>query len=68
MAFILIKVLPVWELKDAIYPRFYSLHDLPDAVGLRDENNRLPMPILRQLTAENIDRAGIYLVKTGLDM
>lgn len=68
MAFVLVNVLPVWELKDLVYPRFYSLHDLPAEVAVRDDNNRLPMPVLRHLSAEHLDRAGLYLVKTAFDM
>jgi protein transport protein SEC24 len=55
-------------LKDWIYPRLYSLHDMPDSVAVRDDNNRLPMPVLKHLTAENIEHGGVYLVKTGLEM
>jgi protein transport protein SEC24 len=62
------NVLPVWELKDLIYPRFYSIHDLADGVGSRDDANRLPMPGLKQLSAENVDRTGLYLIKSALDI
>ncbi|EDQ85790.1 uncharacterized protein MONBRDRAFT_34025 [Monosiga brevicollis MX1] len=61
----LIKTLPLNELMIAIYPRFYSLHDIAENVGVRDSRNRLPMPPQRQLSAERLVRDGIHLLYSG---
>ena len=64
----LLKVLPMWELKDVIYPRLYPLHNMEDDVGVRDSSNRLPMPVVIQLSAEYMERGGLYLLHNALYM
>eukprot|EP00040_Diaphanoeca_grandis_P034644 m.215931 g.215931 ORF g.215931 m.215931 type:complete len:998 (-) comp33197_c0_seq1:96-3089(-) len=65
-AITLMKVLPMWELKDLIYPRMYPLHNMDGAIGIRDKNNRLPMPVVLQLSSEHFERGGLYLMHNGL--
>eukprot|EP00047_Mylnosiga_fluctuans_P023595 m.142118 g.142118 ORF g.142118 m.142118 type:complete len:642 (-) comp9640_c0_seq6:98-2023(-) len=67
-ALTLIKTLPLWELVDYIYPRMYGLHDMAANVALRDDANRLPMPPVIQLSAERLQRGGIYLVVNTQDI
>jgi protein transport protein SEC24 len=64
-AMTMIKVLPLWELKEYMYPRLYALHNLPEDVGLRDEQNRLPMPIVLHASASMIERGGVYLLSNS---
>jgi len=61
-ALILMKVLPLWELREYIYPRLYALHDLPEDVGMRDDLHRLPMPIIHHAASSVLERGGIYLL------
>lgn len=56
------------EMVDEIYPRFYSLHDLPPQIGVRDERNRVPMPPMLQLSAEKLARHGMFLICNGQDL
>lgn len=62
VAMMYLKVLPIWELKEFIYPRMYALHNMPEGVGLRDSANRLPMPAVMQCGSERMERCGIYLI------
>lgn len=64
-AMTMMKVLPLWELKEFMYPRLYALHNLPEDVGLKDEQNRLPMPVVLHASASVIERGGIYLLSNS---
>eukprot|EP00045_Choanoeca_perplexa_P016813 m.231463 g.231463 ORF g.231463 m.231463 type:complete len:117 (-) comp17366_c0_seq12:644-994(-) len=62
---LLLKVLPLHELMTMIYPRLYCLTDMTDAMGLKDERSRLPMPIMQALSAERLSRTGMYLLSSS---
>lgn len=51
-----------------IYPRMYSLLDMQDNVGIRDDKGRLPMPILLQLSSEKLSRSGIFLLGSAVKL
>ena len=51
-----------------IYPRLNPLHAMEDDVGVRDASNRLPMPVVLQLSAEYMERGGLYLLHNALYM
>jgi hypothetical protein len=48
-----------------IYPRLYCLTDMTEAMGLKDERSRLPMPIMQALSAERLSRSGMYLLSSS---
>lgn len=63
------RILPMWEIREYIYPRLYSLGDMEDMVGVTNtENKRMALPVLEQLTAANIKRGGLYLIYTGQEL
>ena len=55
-------------MNDEIYPRFYSLHDMQDHIGLKDERGRLPLPAMMQLSAERLVRHGLFLIASATDI
>lgn len=64
-----LETLPLPYLIQNIYPTVYSLHDMPDEAGLPDEETGeiiLPQPI--NCTSSLLERYGLYLIDTGLDM
>jgi len=65
-ALCLLSTLPLPLLMQYIYPRLYSLHDMPDTAGLPDESTGeivLPPPI--NLSSERIVPYGLYLLDDG---
>jgi len=64
-AMLLHRILPMWEIREYIYPRLYSLGDMEDMVGVAADNKRMALPVLHQLTAANVRRGGLYLIYTG---
>lgn len=67
-AMLLLKVLPLWESREFLYPRLYALHNMEAAVGVTDSKKRLPMPVLHQLTAANLQRGGLHLLYNGQEL
>ena len=64
-----LETLPLPYLIQNIYPTVYSLHDMPDEAGLPHEETGeivLPQPI--NSTSSLLERYGLYLIDTGLDM
>jgi protein transport protein SEC24 len=67
-AMILLKVLPLWESREYVYPRLYCLTNMTDEVGVLDADNRLPLPVLTQLSAANMMRGGLHLLYNGQEL
>ncbi|KAJ1564274.1 COPII subunit [Nowakowskiella sp. JEL0078] len=52
-----------------LHPRFYSLHNLEQQMGLIDESGyqvQLPYPL--NLNSEKLERHGVYLLENGIDI
>ncbi|KAF2271666.1 COPII component protein [Westerdykella ornata] len=67
-ALCLLSTLPLPLMMQYIYPRFYSLHDMPDAAGVPDPTTGeivLPAPI--NLSSERIVPYGLYLIDDGVN-
>ncbi|POS82684.1 vWA-like protein, partial [Erysiphe pulchra] len=61
-----LSTLPLRLLTQYIYPRFYSLHDMPDNAGTIDpETNQITLPPLLNLSSERIVSYGLYLIDDG---
>lgn len=61
-----LSTLPLPLLIQYIYPKFYSLHDMPDSAGVPDETTgdiRLPPPI--NLSSQSLVPYGLYLIDDG---
>lgn len=49
-----------------IYPRLYSLHDMPDYAGVPDDNTgAIALPPAISLSAERLVPYGLYLIDDG---
>jgi len=46
-----------------IYPRLYAIHNMPDQVGAVDNDGRIMLPVLCNLSSEKLDRGGIFLLE-----
>ncbi|XP_044715495.1 sec23/Sec24 trunk domain-containing protein [Hirsutella rhossiliensis] len=65
-ALCLLSTLPVPLLMRYIYPRLYSLHDMPDNVGMPDgETGQIILPPAVNLTSERLVPYGLYLIDDG---
>lgn len=65
-ALCLLSTLPVPLLVRYIYPRLYSLHDMPDEAGTPDgETGQITLPPPTNLTSERIVPYGLYLIDDG---
>ncbi|KAK5115170.1 COPII subunit [Meristemomyces frigidus] len=65
-ALCLLSTLPLPLLMQYIYPRLYSLHDMPDDAGLpHPETGAIVMPPPLNLTSQNIVPYGLYLIDDG---
>jgi len=65
-ALCLLSTLPLPLLIQYIYPKMYSLHDMPDDAGLPDEKTGqiiLPPPV--NLSSERLVPYGLYLIDDG---
>lgn len=65
-ALCLLSTLPLPLLIQYIYPKMYSLHDMPDDAGLPDEKTGeiiLPPPV--NLTSTRLVPYGLYLIDDG---
>lgn len=61
----LLQTLPVPSLMKLLYPDFYALHELPDAAGLPDESGQIVLPVRLNLTGEQLQSYGLYLLDDG---
>ncbi|EJP69280.1 Sec23/Sec24 trunk domain-containing protein [Beauveria bassiana ARSEF 2860] len=65
-ALCLLSTLPVPLLMRYIYPRLYSLHDMPDTAGISDgETGQIVLPLPLNLTSERLASHGLYLIDDG---
>ena len=65
-ALCLLSTLPLPLLMQYIYPRFYSIHDMPDNCGIPDpETNQIVLPPPMNLSSERIVPFGLYLIDDG---
>ncbi|OQO11370.1 Protein transport protein sec24 [Cryoendolithus antarcticus] len=65
-ALCLLSTLPLPLLMQYIYPRLYSLHDMPDDAGLpHPDHGAIVMPPALNLTSGNLVPYGLYLLDDG---
>ncbi|KAK5107134.1 COPII subunit [Meristemomyces frigidus] len=65
-ALCLLSTLPLPLLMQYIYPRLYSLHDMPEDAGLpHSETGAIVMPPPLNLVSQNIVPYGLYLLDDG---
>ncbi|MCJ1421990.1 COPII subunit [Xylographa parallela] len=65
-ALCLLSTLPLPLLLQFIYPRMYSLHDMPDDAGLSDEaSGELMMPPTIAASSASLVPYGLYLIDDG---
>ncbi|KAG6041832.1 COPII subunit [Claviceps citrina] len=65
-ALCLLSTLPVPLLMRYIYPRMYSLHDMPDNAGTPDEvTGHIVLPPAVNLSSEHLVPYGLYLIDDG---
>ncbi|KAG9761241.1 hypothetical protein E4T50_01171 [Aureobasidium sp. EXF-12298] len=65
-ALCLLSTLPLPLMIQYIYPRLYSLHDMPETAGLPDPTTgAIAMPPPLNLTSGNIVPFGLYLIDDG---
>ncbi|KAL2194576.1 hypothetical protein P885DRAFT_80264 [Corynascus similis CBS 632.67] len=65
-ALCLLSTLPLPLLMQYIYPRLYSLHDMPDNAGYPDpETSQIVLPPPLNLSSERFVSYGLYLIDDG---
>lgn len=65
-ALALLSTLPAPLLMQYIYPRLYSLHDMPDGCGVMDPaTGVIAMPPVANLSSERLHPYGLYLIDDG---
>jgi protein transport protein SEC24 len=65
-ALCLLSTLPLPLLIQYIYPKMYSLHDMPDEAGVFDEQSGgIVLPPPRNLSSERLETYGLYLIDDG---
>ncbi|VDB95508.1 unnamed protein product [Peniophora sp. CBMAI 1063] len=64
----LLTALPCDALLGYLHPNFYSLHNMPDECGVRDQGGRVTMPLLNPLSSERFERHGLFLIEDGQTM
>ncbi|KAH6721140.1 transport protein-like protein SEC24 [Leptodontidium sp. MPI-SDFR-AT-0119] len=61
-----LSTLPLPLLMQYIYPRLYSLHDMPDNAGVPDpETSQIVLPPPLNLSSERLAPYGLYLIDDG---
>jgi len=60
-----LETLAVSQLTAYYYPRMMPLHNLPADVGVQDEQGRVTLPDVLNLTKESMTQDGIYLLEDG---
>ncbi|KAK7552484.1 hypothetical protein IWX46DRAFT_344113 [Phyllosticta citricarpa] len=67
-ALCLLSTLPLPLMIQYIYPRFYSLHDMPDDAGTpHPETGEIVLPPACNLSSERIVPYGLYLIDDGVN-
>ncbi|KAF2477981.1 COPII component protein [Lindgomyces ingoldianus] len=67
-ALCLLSTLPLPLLIQYIYPKFYSLHDMPDNAGVPDPHTgEILLPPVTNLSSERIVPYGLYLIDDGVN-
>ena len=62
----LLSTLPLPLLMQYIYPRFYSLHDMPDDAGMPStDSSEILLPPAQNLSSERLVPFGLYLLDDG---
>jgi len=65
----LLASLPLPQLIKYIYPTLYSLHDMPDGVGLPDEETgEIVLPDAINSSSEHFERYGLYLINNTTEL
>lgn len=65
-ALCLLSTLPPPLLMRYIYPRMYSLHDMPDNAGMPDpQTGHVALPPPKNLSSEKLQSYGLYLIDDG---
>ncbi|PSR85472.1 COPII component protein [Coniella lustricola] len=65
-ALCLLSTLPLPLLMQYIYPKMYSLHDMPDLAGMPDpETSQIVLPPPLNLSSERFVSYGLYLIDDG---
>lgn len=65
-ALCLLSTLPLPLLIQYIYPKMYSLHDMPDEAGVSDsQSGGIVLPPLCTLSSEKVAPYGLYLIDDG---
>ncbi|TMW68179.1 hypothetical protein Poli38472_007851 [Pythium oligandrum] len=59
--------LPVEFAVSAVYPKLYSLHDMPEDCGTFDEDGKFVLPLQLPPTAEKLDESGIFLLHSAMN-
>lgn len=59
--------LPVEFAVSAVYPKLYSLHDMPEDCGTFDEDGKFILPLQLPPTAEKLDEEGIFLLHSAMN-
>ncbi|KAF2876341.1 COPII component protein [Massariosphaeria phaeospora] len=66
-ALCLLSSLPLPLLVNMAYPRFYSLHDMPDNAGVIDpQTGEIALPPRTNLSSERVVPYGLYLIDDGI--
>merc|ERR1719359_1029381 len=58
-----LETLTVSQLTSYYYPRLMALHNLADNVGIPDENGRVTLPDMLNLTKDVMTQDGMYLLE-----
>ncbi|KAI8997046.1 hypothetical protein BDB01DRAFT_713526, partial [Pilobolus umbonatus] len=62
---LLLRSLPSQLWPKYVYPRLYSLHNMPIKAGTLDSNHNCVMPPTLNLSSERLERYGCYLLENG---
>jgi len=60
-----LETLTVSQLASYYYPRLMALHNIPDTCGVPDEQGRITLPDMLNLTKDIMTPEGIYLLEDG---
>ncbi|CCD24426.1 COPII subunit SFB2 NDAI_0D01130 [Naumovozyma dairenensis CBS 421] len=63
-----LETAPLKYLIKNIYPNVYSLHDMPDDVGLPDENGSIVLPQPVNASSASFDKYGLYLIDNSKEL
>lgn len=63
-----LESIPLSYLIKTIYPKVYSLHDMPDEVGFPDESGHIVLPEPINASASLFERYGLYLIDNTTEL